>query len=211
MTTLNLNGFNAEYLIKDDELNILAPMIEQWIKINREYIEEEKYEDALYLYNERSTVGSLAGAAWKCGGYAIEEYVAIKGKDKDEKNGRIDLLLNLSRKNIIIEAKQLWLQLYNQSQNDIKEKIKQSLTSATNDIKKTISSNDYGDFNIGVTFITPYWKGDVNKSINIESIREIICQLDTSIFIIFEPKEKVIHIDGDNYKMCIALFKKINS
>ena len=105
---LTLTGFNGIYVIQKKKLKILKPIIEQWLRINREYIEEGDYEDSLYMYNERSTVSSLAGAVWRCGGYAQEEYLATKGDKNNEISGRIDLFFRFSHKNIIIEAKQLW-------------------------------------------------------------------------------------------------------
>jgi hypothetical protein len=48
---INLTGFNAGYKINDNKLKILIPIIEEWLKILRAYIEDEEYEDAIYSYN----------------------------------------------------------------------------------------------------------------------------------------------------------------
>lgn len=210
MSKLTLTGFNAEYIIRDRRLTILTPVIEQWLRINREFIEEGEYEDAMYIYNERSTISSLAGAVWRCGGYAQEEYSASKGEGEEKTNGRIDLFFNFSHKNIIVEAKKLWIYLYENNKKNIKNHIQNSLDEATLDIQKTIAANHYGDFNMAVTFVVPYWSKETNQENNLKLIKKIVKEIDSSMYIIFESTAKDVEIeDEDIYNICIAIFKDI--
>ena len=211
---LTLTGFNGIYAIKKRKLKILKPIIEQWLRINREYIEEGDYEDSLYMYNERSTVGSLAGAVWRCGGYAQEEYSATKGDKNNEINGRIDLFFRFSHKNIIIEAKQLWIEVLENNRKNIKNLIEKSMKNAEEDIVKTVAANDYGDFNMAVTFVVPYWKEGTSQKENIKLIKKTIKELDSSMYIIFESKSKDVTSESRNgntyiYNLCVAVFKDV--
>lgn len=68
----------SEFKINDKKVEWLLPILEQWISINKEYIEQHKSEDCLHWHNERANIGAFAGAVWKSGGYALEEYSAKK-------------------------------------------------------------------------------------------------------------------------------------
>ena len=66
-------------------------------------------DDCLYWYNERATVGSLAGAIWRTGGFAVEEYREPKKRKGKHYMGRTDLWFSLgenNRKCYVVEAKQ---------------------------------------------------------------------------------------------------------
>lgn len=61
--------------------------------------------DVPWWYNVRASVGLLAAAVWKTGGYAFEEY----STKKKSKVGRVDLEFGTGNEAFIVEAKQCWL------------------------------------------------------------------------------------------------------
>jgi len=58
-------GVESDYFVSDEILWI-EPILIQWLKINREYLEEYDCDDCLYWYNERASISSVAGAVWSC-------------------------------------------------------------------------------------------------------------------------------------------------
>jgi hypothetical protein len=94
-----------------ENLHWLKPVLLQWIQINREYADAYAGDDALYWYNERANIGSLAGAAWKANIYAVEEYTAFKrpASVTSKGSGRIDLYLADDHRDAIVEAKLCWV------------------------------------------------------------------------------------------------------
>ena len=161
---MQLFGFDAEIEIKDNSLNFLQPVFEQWIKVHRDYIEQSKEGKNLYWFNERANLSALAGAIWRSGGFASEEYSAPKGDSG--KMGRVDLHFIYSGREIICEAKHDWLYLPIQksSKEYWSKVIEPSLNNAMEDAKHTKKAN-IADIVLGITFIVPYWdaKADSTK------------------------------------------------
>ena len=213
MSKITLTGFKAEYFITNKKLKFLRPIIEQWLKINREYIEYCNYSDSLYSYNERSTISTLAGAVWRCGGYAQEEYIAEKGTEK--RNGRIDLFFHFSNKDVVIEAKQKFIWLAPNSRKNLHEHIKVSLDDSVKDAKQTKQANAmyYGDIYLAITFIVPYWHKDSNQNEKLKIIKQFSKSkdIDTDFSVIFESEEDIDHNDeGDVSNIVIMLCKVVN-
>ncbi len=196
MIKLRLTGFKSEFQFSDKKLKIIRPIIEQWLKLNREFIEDYDYEDCLYGYNERSTISSFAGAVWRCGGYAQEEYIAEKGKDK--RNGRIDLYFNFSNTDVIVEAKQKFIKLVSNSKKDLEKHITESFNEAISDIRETKKANDYGDLNLGILFIVPFWEQGSEQGENLKEIRKIVKNLDTSMYVLFKSEKDIIYNEDRN-------------
>jgi len=159
-----MKGIEVETVIRDSKLKWLTPIFENWIQVNLDYIEYQKYDDALYWYNERANISALAGAIWRSGGLAIEEYSAMKGDAKNRINGRIDLYFSLKEKAALVEAKMAWLYLSNRSTKTLESVLNASLSAAMNDINKTIAAKDNAEkYNFGISFIVPYWKNGYSQ------------------------------------------------
>ncbi|HHJ19511.1 MAG TPA: hypothetical protein ENJ84_06745, partial [Gammaproteobacteria bacterium] len=79
-------GFDVDYIINKKSLYWIEPIIVQWLRVHRDYIEEFDFKDSLYWYNERGNISALAGAVWRCSGFALEEYSSEKGKDEEKSN-----------------------------------------------------------------------------------------------------------------------------
>ena len=158
-------GFRTNIILNDtiEEISIWNHIIKQWQKINRDYLEDSNFQDSLYWYNERANISCLAGSIWKIGGYALEEYTAIKGEEK--KYGRIDLYFSIDEVEYIIEAKHQWLQFNTRIKNfnNFEQGINYYLNQATDDCKKSMQNNDINN-GLGLVFITPYWDSKLDKN-----------------------------------------------
>lgn len=73
-------------------LRCLRPVLEKWISVNRELaVHWASAGDAPWWYNERALISVFAGAVWRTGGHAFEEYSTEKRGDRRESWGRVDL------------------------------------------------------------------------------------------------------------------------
>ncbi len=87
-------------------------LLEEWLLCIERYCRVAAGEDAPFVYTERANIGLLAGAAWRCGWIALEEFQYKKGfRNKPKWNGRADLYLGSERTEEMIEAKFSWLSL----------------------------------------------------------------------------------------------------
>lgn len=125
------------YLIKNRKgLKRWEPLIEEWLLCIERYCQVAAGEDAPFIYTERANIGVLAGAAWRCGRIALEEFQYQKGyKNKRKWNGRADLYLASEITEEMIEAKFGWLSL--STPERVLERIKIVLTLAEADAKET--------------------------------------------------------------------------
>ncbi|MCF7864356.1 MAG: hypothetical protein K9L89_06180 [Kiritimatiellales bacterium] len=102
--------------------------------------------DVPWWYNERASVGLLAAALWKTGGYAFEEY----STKKKGKVGRVDLEFGTGNEVFVAEAKQCWIR--NMGKTDPTNRIKQSFKAATEDVKRC---NTMGMGKLAIVFGVP--------------------------------------------------------
>ena len=91
----------------------LDDVLRKWIDLNRKIAETWKdRHDVPWWYNERAAVSIFAGAVWKAGGFAFEEFAdekhqaPAKGRLERRFHGRVDLYANIKGKEFIFEAKQ---------------------------------------------------------------------------------------------------------
>jgi hypothetical protein len=158
----------------------------QWLRINRDYIEESEnfqYRDSLYWYNERANIGALAGAMWKCGGFAVEEYSSSKGDgDTAQKNGRVDLYLYSHGKDAICEAKMDWIYLCKNQRRNFDETIEAAMARASEDLKHTLEAYQAGSCGIALNFIAARWKQGEDVSDSLESLRTSVERSQCSFF-----------------------------
>jgi len=150
---MNLCGATITLQVNNNKelVDKIKPVIMEWLKINRDYIEYTSGSDCLYWFNERATVSSLAGAVWRLGGYAQEEYSSTKGLNK--RNGRVDLYFTYNDTSVVCEAKQLELYLNPKARKVYLDEISTSLNSAIKDIKETKAAAEYQDQSLAITFV----------------------------------------------------------
>lgn len=203
--------------------------MEEWLLLIERF--SRVSSDASFLYNERANVSLLAGAAWRCGMIALEEFshekaqeddsdapdADIKSKDKVVKSGRCDLwMMGASGKDEIVEAKINWLSLDNQKLQEVASKY---LSNACKDAIKTISARDIPDTKgIGVLFLPVYLKvskivNDPNKSIEsfIENAIVNITKIDADLISWSFPRatRDLKGVDDRNYLPGIFLIAKV--
>ena len=90
-------------------LRCLRPILRKWIALNRQLSARwSSVGDAPWWYNERALISVLAGAVWKSGGYAFEEYSETKRGEKRPYSGRIDLEFIAGQYEFRAEVKQCW-------------------------------------------------------------------------------------------------------
>lgn len=87
-------------------LRCLKPHLEEWARQNARLGKEwQSVGDAPWWYNERALLSVFAGAVWRCGGSAFEEYSEEKRNDMRVSSGRVDLWFSTGRHDFWAEAK----------------------------------------------------------------------------------------------------------
>ncbi len=135
-------------------------ILNEWIECTKRYVDFWDGDDLPYWYNERANVSVLAGAAWRAGFIALEEYQIVKeSSEKECKTGRNDLYLSDRENDIYIEAKVLFpeidsLNIFAQS-GAVKEKRDQAVSDAS---KIKDESNL-----VGAVFVVPYLNDKSNS------------------------------------------------
>lgn len=167
------------------ESPILKGVLDQWIEINNKCATE--WDGGLpWGHGERSVLSLLAGAIWKCGGIAFEEFKEKKLNSQDKRQryrGRIDLYFKLNGKEYLVESKYHWC---NFPDPKLDKKLSRYLDSAYNDAER--SRPWPVDHRLGVLFIVPSIKSrasiDTTKRIKefIEVVKNIKCSCMAWIF-----------------------------
>ncbi len=180
-------GVKTDYKVKENSIMWIEPVLIQWLKIHREYIEEFSCEDALYWYNERANVSTLAGAMWKCGGFALEEYSSLKGEDDDtQKKGRVDLYLYNHGKDAICEAKMKWLFLCKNQRLDFPDALEKTIQDAVNSLNETLAAYPEKTYGIALNFVTAYHKNGEDVSNSLEKLWTSVKKSKCSFYALFE-------------------------
>lgn len=143
------------YLIKNRKgLKHWEPLLEEWLLCIERYCRVAAGEDAPFIYTERANIGVLAGAAWRCGRMALEEFQYQKGyRNREKWNGRADLYLASESTEEMIEAKFGWLSLSTPTRAHAR--IASVLALAAKDAKRTKGGHT-GTSCIAVAFL-PAW------------------------------------------------------
>ncbi len=137
-------------------------ILEEWLLAIERFCRIMGGYDAPYFYNERANIGVLAGAAWRCGRVALEEFQYDKGyKNKPKWLGRADLWLASEGLEELIEAKFKWVSL--RSRKSISQIAEDVLDKATTAAKESDGLKE-SDKTIGVAFFPLYTKKkDMNE------------------------------------------------
>jgi hypothetical protein len=96
---------------KTPKLKALAPVLDQWVKTVKLCVSTWNGEDVPWWYGERASLSLFAGAIWRSGGLAFEEYASgkrFKSKKVGEYKGRADLYFELGKRGFVAEAKHAW-------------------------------------------------------------------------------------------------------
>jgi hypothetical protein len=132
-----------------------ACIMEEWMLSIERYTRIMGGDDAPYYYNERANVSVLAGAAWRSGWVALEEFQSEKGyRNKAKTNGRTDLYFANESDEELIEAKFQWICL---GSDNLERMVRETMELATSDAKRT-RANSTDVKAIGVGFFPVYKK-----------------------------------------------------
>lgn len=128
--------------------------MEEWLLCVERYCRVARGTDAPFVYTERANIGVLAGAAWRCGRTALEEFqYPKKNKTKKKWNGRADLYLATDETEEMIEAKFGWASLA--SPRLVQNRLTKVLNAAVNDATAT-KAGDKDVSCLAVAFL-PTW------------------------------------------------------
>jgi len=181
------------YAIKKKGMGGWSVLCEEWILLTERYSRISYEGDTSYGFNERANVGVLAGAAWRCGKIALEEYQSEKNKNDEVVNGRTDLwICDEDNNEEIIEAKFKWLNMNSKKLIEmVKETTEKSYEDAVN------SSVETGVKAVGVSFF-PLWvknpdESEINEAIykTIKRLKE--SEINTDILAWCFPKEDRVY------------------
>lgn len=87
-------------------LRCFRPLLREWLTLHARLGREwQSVGDAPWWYNERALLSVLAGAVWRTGGSALEEYSEQKRRDGALAPGRVDLWLSCGPHSFWAEAK----------------------------------------------------------------------------------------------------------
>jgi hypothetical protein len=139
-------------------VKFMEDMLWDWVNIQERSVRIWN-DDPLWWYNERASAGALAGAIWRAGGVAIEEYITQKRSRRKvgRAGGRCDLEFMLGGKHCLVEAKQCWPWLTLRSgRKDIqtpKRNIGAAMRLAKKDVRRLKKETDYK--HLAVVFASP--------------------------------------------------------
>lgn len=186
-----------------------TPILTEWFQILDKYPTGTDEPDTLFWYNERAILSTLAGAAWRCGCYALEEYSSTKKKDGKTKKGRTDLWLQCDDTEYTIEAKQEYVSISDQTAR-ISQIISEVLEAARRDAGQSKEDQIQA---LGILFVAPYFPiSSKNEADNL--VKYFINQLnlvqecDLLAYFFSDEKHLVEEEDEKNYYPGIALLGK---
>lgn len=145
--------YNVGVKIYNSKLSHYRDLLEEWIACTNDYIGVWDGKDLPYWYNERANVSVLAGAAWRSGYTALEEFQAKKkASEVDEKTGRNDLYITNRQHAAYIEAKVVFPDIQKYASATAER-----LNLAVNDAHIIIDSAE-DTIKIGAVFVAPHNK-----------------------------------------------------
>lgn len=149
-----------EHVKTTREFRGLHPLLTAWVVLIQDYCRCDDYDDNPWWYNERASLSTLAGAAWrKPGWYALEEFSTTKRgviagrviEDGSVVNGRCDLYVSHGSSNFAFEAKQVWQSIGRRGKRD---HVGDGLKRATQDAGNL--TTDQAAHRLGIVFVAPY-------------------------------------------------------
>jgi hypothetical protein len=177
-------------------LSALLPIFKYWQKLNVVW----ENGDAPWWYNERTSVGVLAGALWKYGDWVLEEFGAPKliGPKKNRYTGFCDIAFGVHGQDCWGEAKQCWPTL--NGKNSV-QMVSTNLERASKEVR---SGRERGYKGLAIVFVTPKVKVSKANQEQIDSyIKNYVDQLKTILNItlvwIFPAPARYLYPDNDHW------------
>lgn len=215
------NPFRGFSRIPASDLVHWEPILGEWMSLVERISRMRGGGWSLFGFGERVNVGTLAGAAWRCGYAAMTEFIHDKAVGDDVQRGRADLEILYTikplwiladegpaqRSDDLVEAKFGWLSL---EDADFQAKAAKLLDDAVRDAGATGRARKPGSFqrSIGVAFVathvSPLEPADRNRLIQaaVESVLGIEAPIRAWCF---PDEERQVKADGGNYTPGVIL------
>lgn len=145
--------------IDADKRTRLHKVLRTWIRINCEMAEAWQGHDTPWWHNERASLSVLAGAVWRSGNIAYEEYAEEKlrkhhGRKRKAYSGRCDIFFQIGNTEYVAEAKQGWSG--GSTDRDPAPRIQRYLRSARESASRLTA---HGQKRLAIVFIAPGFQG----------------------------------------------------
>jgi hypothetical protein len=132
-------------------LKSLKPVLNEWRDLTA--LENWFFEqDATWWNKERATLSVFAGAIWRSGGLALEEFATEKTLKFEPKAGRCDICFRFKRSIFLGEAKQDWPLLVSA---DMQKNINQTNSIVRKACSEALHTKDATATHLGIVFVTP--------------------------------------------------------
>jgi hypothetical protein len=152
-----LQASPARGVVADKPLDHWHELLEEWCMVHERYC-RMTFGDAIFWQSERSNLAALAGAAWRAGWAALEEFSHEKIVKRSKFSGRADLFLRTPVSEDYIESKLVWCR--EGSKQRCAWTVK-GMRSACDDARALHLEKRKGIQRIGVVFVVPSLrKGD---------------------------------------------------
>ncbi|GAB5561826.1 MAG: hypothetical protein SynsKO_34730 [Synoicihabitans sp.] len=210
-----LSGMSSEIGVTvSKQLRGLRPALEEWIVLNGAIAKcWTEVEDVPWWYNERALLGVLAGAIWRTGGLAFEEYTQRKLTRNDRKDvgGRVDLWFSTkSGREFRAEAKKTEIPI-TQSADQL-EKLNAVMAEAVDDAGRNPS--DGGDTTrLAIAFASPFLTKKTDPKMlqsRVNDFLELFDDVDYDAIAWFFPKMKRLPVsESDHVTPGIVMWMKV--
>ena len=141
-------------------LQLFEDLLWEWTGVIKRVVRVWGQEDVPWWYNERASLSLFAGAIWKAGGIAFEEFSSerehLPSEDLTEvvlQRGRIDLYFSYRGEEFVAEAKQCWPRIGRRAQSAQAE-IEYALQQAVAAVQT--AQEVYGQ-RLAIVFASPYF------------------------------------------------------
>ncbi len=200
-----MNGITKDVAV-DPSFGAFEELLWEWTSIIERMVRGwRKKTHVPWWYNERASLSSFAGAIWRTGGIAFEEFSAKRktpmpdgGGDTERWQGRIDLQFSYQGSDFVAEAKQAWPRIGRRSKSavgDIEDALQQAGKEA-----QTIVKN-WGD-RLAIVFAAPLFPESeiANERKLLKNWRDVVEQVkcDGSAFFWLHNCQQIID-DGEVY------------
>lgn len=173
------------------QLQMLEPVLKKWQSLNDKIASEWISVGAVpWWFNERASLSIFAGAVWRCGGIAFEEYSVnrevVSKRKVAYKSGRCDIEFSIAGRNFIGEAKQNW-PTFGRRKDKARADVKSDLMKAQQEVIQVLEKGSEG---LGMTFVVPgipFIAKGATEELLIEFLEQLQGLQKTTIAWVFPP------------------------
>ena len=147
-------------VIAQSVLPFFDELLWEWTNVIERTVRMWHQTDVPWWYNERASLSLFAGAVWKAGGIAFEEFSSTReGPNSEEapmigrRMGRIDLCFTYQGTRFVTEAKQCWSPIGSRA-GSARAEIERMLQQASADV---LTAPEYYGRRLALVFASPYF------------------------------------------------------